>query len=160
MRMQRGVLSVFATLVLSLPVALAAQNASAVASDKAAVLAVVTRLFDAMRAGDSAAVRAVFHPKAAMATAGPRLDIDGVDAFARAVGTPHADQWDERIYAPVIHVDGALATVWTEYSFFIGGKFSHCGTDAFQLVRLDEAWRIFALVDTRRRTGCQTDPSK
>src|SRR6266540_4129161 len=56
------------------------------AQDRAAVLAVVRRLFDGMRSGDSAAVRATFHPKALLATAATRqgksqVQIDTVDAF-------------------------------------------------------------------------------
>lgn len=139
------------------PAALAAQAAPA--AERAAVLATVRGLFDAMRAGDSARVRAAFHPSARLASAlvrdgQPELKLDSVSVFARAVGTPHADVWDERLGATSVHVDGPLAAVWAEYSFYAGPKFSHCGVDAFQLLKTAEGWRIFALADTRQRTGC------
>ena len=35
-----------------------------------------------------------------------------------------------------------IATVWTPYDFWIDGKFSHCGIDAFDLVKTDEGWKI------------------
>ena len=31
---------------------------------------------------------------------------------------------------------------------------SHCGTDAFQLLRTTEGWRIVALADTYQAEGC------
>ena len=135
----------------------AAQQATA---DQAAVLAPLQRLFDAMRAGDSAAVRAVFHPSAFLATAvvrggTPQVQVDTLDAFVRAVGTPHDETWDERVHGEEVRIDGSLATVWTEYSFYAGGKFSHCGVDAFQLARTSDGWRIIALTDTRRSEGCR-----
>lgn len=127
--------------------------------ERAAVLATVHRLFDAMRTGDSAAVRAVFHPAALLATAffrqgSPVLQVDTLEAFIRAVGTPHSEVWDERLHGEEVRIDGPLAAVWTGYSFFAGDKFSHCGVDAFHLARGAEGWRIIALSDTRRRDGC------
>jgi len=128
--------------------------------ERPAVLATIHQLFDGMRNGDSAAVRAAFHPSAYLATAlqsptGPVLRVDTLEAFVQAVGSPHADRWDERLANEEVRIDGPLATVWTEYSFFAGTKFSHCGVDAFQLARTGEGWRIIALTDTRRREGCR-----
>jgi hypothetical protein len=123
------------------------------------VLAVVRGLFDAMRAGDGARVRASFAPEALLGTTRERdgrpvFERDSVEKFARAVGTPHADVWDERLRNTSVRVDGPLAAVWTEYAFFAGTRFSHCGVNAFQLARTAAGWRIVALVDTRQRTGC------
>jgi hypothetical protein len=128
--------------------------------ERQAVLATIHRLFDGMRNGDSAAVRAAFHPSAYLATAlqpptGPVLRIDTLETFIRAVGSPRDQVWDERVGNEEVRMDGPLATVWTEYSFFAGTKFSHCGVDAFQLARTGEGWRIIALTDTRRREGCR-----
>ena len=128
-------------------------------STERAVMAVVTSLFDGMRAGDSAKVRAAFHPQAQLLTARVRdgqasVVVDTLDAFVRAVGTPHAEVWDERLRDTAVHVDGPLAVVWTGYAFYAGTKFSHCGVDAFQLARTAAGWRIVSLADTRQRTGC------
>ena len=145
-------------LALSLLTSSAVQ-AQGAAEDRRAVLAVVQALFDGMRAGDSAAVRATFHPQALLATASlhkgvAAFELDTVDAFVRAVGAAHPEVWDERVRGTRVEIDGPLATVWAEYSFYAGAKFSHCGIDAFQLARDGGAWRIVALTDTRRRDGC------
>jgi 2-iminobutanoate/2-iminopropanoate deaminase len=127
--------------------------------ERAAVLRVVERLFDGMRTGDSAMVRSTFHPNAQLATAVVRqgnaiVEIDTLESFIRAVGTPHDQVWDERLSNTSVEVDGTLASVWTDYSFYLGDKFSHCGVDAFQLAKAGGEWRIVALADTRRRQGC------
>jgi reactive intermediate/imine deaminase len=129
------------------------------ADDRAAVMAVVKRLFDGMRAGDSAMVRSTLHPNAQLATAlirdgKPVVQIDDLNQFIRAIGTPRKEVWDERISNERVEIDGPLASVWTDYSFYVDDTFSHCGVDAFQLARSDGGWRIMALADTRRRQGC------
>lgn len=154
-RLHRGSLTL-AALALLAAAPLTAQSAD---SEKPAVMAVVTRLFDGMRAGDSAMVRSVFHPKASLTTAvvrqgTPTVEFEGIEGFITAVGTPHAEVWDERIKNPQVLVDGTFASVWVDYGFYLGGKFSHCGIDAFQLAKVGTDWKIVALGDTRRRQGC------
>jgi hypothetical protein len=156
-------------LALVLPAAARAQApapavAPAAADERPAVLAVVKALFDAMRKGDSAAVRAVFHPDVQLTTAivrngTPILEVDSLVTFLRAVGTPHDVMWDERTHDEEVRIDGTLAQAWTPYEFWAGPRFSHCGVDAFTLAKTAAGWRIIALSDTRRRTGCQGNAS-
>lgn len=153
-----------AALALGLGAAPAAGHAQSAATatdeDREAVMAVVHRLFDAMRQGDSAMLRSTFHPEARLATAAvregqPILSFEKVDAFAQAIGGKAPDPvWDERLYNEIVHVDGPLATVWTEYDFYAGDRFSHCGVDSFQLARTADGWKIFSIADTRQREGC------
>lgn len=153
--MPRIPLLLVAVVALSSPSPAPAQSTD----ERAAVLRVVTRLFDGMRAGDSAMVRSVFHPRAQLATAIVRqgnavVEVDDLDKFVAAVGTPHAEIWDERLSNTSVQVDGTLASVWTDYSFYLGDRFSHCGVDAFQLGKNGGEWQIVALADTRRKHGC------
>ena len=123
--------------------------------------AVLTRLFDGMRAADSTAVLAAFHPGARLQSAAvgrdgrPRLVDTPVAAFAHAVGTPHAEVWDERVYDVEVKVDGAMATAWVPYTFYAGTTLVHCGVNSAQLWRGPTGWGIVSLLDTRRRTGCR-----
>ena len=153
--MKRILIAVFALAALA-PVQARAQAAAAEDS----VRAVITGLFDAMRTRDSAAVRASFIPEARLHTAvvrqngTPLLREEPVDSFVAAVGAPSDVVWDERIDAWHVRMDGPLAVVTVDYSFYAGPQFSHCGIDAFQLFRGPEGWKIFQLTDTRRRAGC------
>jgi hypothetical protein len=110
----------------------AAPSPAAAQSAEAEIEAVVLRLFDGMRSGDSAVVRSAFHPEARLQSVGERdgavtLRSESVDGFVRAVGTPHPEPWDERIANLEVRVDGDLATAWMDYAFYLGPRFSHCG---------------------------------
>jgi ketosteroid isomerase-like protein len=133
--------------------------------EQTAVIAVIQRMFDAMRAGDSTALRSTFNASAKLQTAftnkegKPMLANENVDEFARAVGTPHKEVYDERIWSYDVRIDGRLASAWTEYSFFLDDKLSHCGVNAFQLFKGENGWKIIQITDTRRRDNCQTEPN-
>jgi len=122
----------------------------------------IKSLFDGMRAGDSTAVRNCFTLDAAMHTTftdkegKASIQTGSVDGFCEAVGTAHDDVWDEKIWSYDIQVDDRLASVWTEYTFFLGDKQSHCGVNAFLLFKSDEGWKIVSLMDTRRRKDCKS----
>ena len=75
-------------------------------------------------------------------------------AFIDFVSKQPIGDADERIRFDMIKVDGPLASVWTPYQFFYKGQFSHCGVNSFQLVRLNNAWKIQYIIDTRRRENC------
>jgi len=146
-------------ILLSLPL-FAPAPARAQGEDEAAVRAVVTRLFDGMRAGDGSVFREVFAADARLQTAAVRRDGTTaltsmqVDSFAAMVSQPRDFVLDERIDAWHVRVDGPLAVVTVDYSFYAGARFSHCGIDAFQLFKAADGWKIFQLTDTRRTTGC------
>jgi hypothetical protein len=145
--------------LLALALALVAGDRSLAAQDtpeQQEVRAVVDRMFNAMRSGDSTALRPLFHPLARLQSVGVRegrtmLRGDSIDPFIRAVGTPHEQVWDERISGVEIRVDGPLATAWMNYAFYLGDRFSHCGVNAFQFVRMEAGWQIIQITDTRRR---------
>lgn len=123
------------------------------------VLAVVQRLFDGMRAADSTAVRSVFHESSRLFSTGerdgtPAVNVIPADRFVAAVGGA-TGQWDERIWDTHVRIDDNLASVWTQYAFYLNGEFSHCGVDAFTLAKTAEGWKIVSLADTRRQEGCR-----
>jgi hypothetical protein len=157
--MRRALVASLVAAAVLLPARAQAQAANA----QSEVMAVVQRLFDGMRAGDSSVVRSVFHSQTRMMTAakGPdgnlRLRVDpGIDGFVKAIGTPRPAPLDERIWNPKVEIDGPLASVWVDYALYVGDKFSHCGIDHFLLVRTDDgAWKIVSIADTRRTEGCK-----
>lgn len=133
---------------------LSAQTASPAERE---ILAVVHSVFDGMRKGDSAMVRAAFHPRARMITMaeGRPLRIEeSANGFISMVGQPRTEVFDEQVSNVRVLVDGAMASVWTDYRFFRGTTFSHCGVNHFLLVRDGSAWQIIELSDTRRREPC------
>lgn len=135
--------------LLALPATASAQTDAA-----DAVRATIDRLFDGMRAGDSTAVRAVFAPGARIQSVqaegdSTALDTRTDDDFVATVGTPRDATWDERIWDVQIQVDGPMATARTPYAFYLGDALSHCGVNAFHLVRRGTTWRILQITYTR-----------
>ena len=124
-------------------------------ADEEAVIAVVVQLFDGMRAGDSDVVRQTLAPEARLVATSTRdgesvLRTVDIDRFVEAIGEPRDEVWDERLWNIEVRIDDNLATVWTEYAFYVGENLSHCGVDAFQLFRSRDGWKIFQIADTRR----------
>jgi hypothetical protein len=136
-------------------------NAQAQNSVEDSVKTAVNRLFEGMKEADGAKVRSAFADSAILQTIG--RDKEGrtvirnqaVAGFADFVGKQKAGAADERIEFGTIRIDGPLAIVWTPYKFYFNGKFSHCGVNSFQLVRLNGEWKIQYLIDTRRKDGCE-----
>ncbi len=128
--------------------------------EKESILYPINQLFAGMKAGDSALVRSVFSTNAILN--GIDKDEKGnasvrkasLKTFLTAIGTPHKEVWNELVWDVTIQQDGELAQVWASYAFYRGNTFSHCGVDAFQLLKQGDGWKIITLIDTRRKENC------
>jgi hypothetical protein len=128
--------------------------------DQEAVKKPINNLFTGMKNGDTALIRSSFAPTGILQTIvktkeGIRVLTEPVDSFLAQVAKPHTEIYDERIIYEVIKIDAELAIAWTPYKFYIGDKFSHCGVNSFQLVKINGIWRIQYIIDTRRKQGCE-----
>lgn len=145
--------------VLALVALIGAAPATPAQDDASDALTVVHRLFEGMRKADSAMVRPLFHAKARMITAAVRNGApvtqveESAEGFIQAIGRPRSEVWDERLSNERVLVDGPLASVWADYTFYRGTTLSHCGVDHFLLVKDGGAWSILEVADTRR-TNC------
>ena len=122
------------------------------ATEENEVLAPVTALFDGMAKRDSEAM------KAALLTGGTMVLMrDGkpaqmtFEAFVGRVARPGTTHIEERIHDPLVRIDHDLAVVWAPFDFLVDGKVDHCGTDLFNLVRVEGKWLIASVADTGRR---------
>jgi hypothetical protein len=144
------------------PPAEAALDSVRRAADRRAILDVVNGMTGAMRRRDTAALRMLFVPGARLVgmrqragASAPHVQALTVEEFAAFVARDSArGPWIERLWEPRVEIDGTLASVWAAYDFHFGTQFSHCGTDAFQLLATAEGWRITALADTYEPAGC------
>ncbi|MDP1843604.1 MAG: nuclear transport factor 2 family protein [Sediminibacterium sp.] len=124
------------------------------------VKATINSLFEAMLEANGAKLKQCFTDSAVLQTitkdkAG--LEVvknDGVLDFVKQINAIPKGLADERIVFGVVKVDGPLAIVWAPYKFYKNGVFSHCGVNSFQLVRLNQQWKIQYLIDTRRKDNC------
>jgi imidazolonepropionase-like amidohydrolase len=140
------------------------------AADRRAILDVVNGMTTAMRRRDTATLRALFVPGAKLLGMRQRRGADAphvqaltADDFAAFVARDSSrGAWVERLWEPKVEVRRPLATVWAPYDFHFDTTFSHCGVDAFQLLRTAEGWRIASLADTYETAGCpeRTPPAR
>lgn len=143
-------------LICCLPFALSAQTNTAEEDVKATILG----FFDAMRAADSAGLRTYFMEGAKLQRAvyneeGEAIVSPGdIENFIRSVGSYPAGTLDERLFSMIIQVDEPLATAWTDFTFYAGGKRSHCGVNAFQLIHTADGWKFLNIIDTSRKEDC------
>ena len=125
------------------------------------VKTVVNNLFTAMKNGDAALLKNVFADTAILQTivneksGNTVIKNENIAEFIDFVSKQPKGAADEQISFGSIKIDGDLASVWTPYKFYYNGKFSHCGVNSFQLVRLKKEWKIQFLIDTRRRINCE-----
>jgi len=124
---------------------------------KDSVKAVINKLFEAMKNSDAKSLQECFADSAILQTVtrSGKMRTDAVKDFVSQISSLPKDSADERITFDVVKVDNGLATAWTPYQFYYAGKFSHCGVNSFQLVRLNGLWKIQYLIDTRRRVNCK-----
>ncbi len=138
------------------------QEIATLSKEQAAIGAIKT-LFDGMRAGDSTVLRSVLHPDAHLQSSFtnkegiPVLRGGSVDRWVASVGTPHEEIYDEKIWSYKVRIDDNLASVWTEYTFYLGEKLSHCGVNAFHLANTADGWKVSHITDTRRKENCITE---
>ena len=148
-------------LLLALVAGASPARAQKAPTDAEAVKQTITTFFDGMRRGDSTLVRRTLAPGAVLHGIGEKpgqpatLQTESLSGFLKAVGTPHPAVWDERVQFERVLIDANLASVWAPYEFYLGPKFSHCGYDSFQLVKLAGGWKIAHIIDTRRKEKCK-----
>lgn len=129
-------------------------------SEEEGVKKAVNLLFDGMRKSDSTLIKAAFNQGAILQTivktkaGNNEVKSTDLNLFIKSIAKPHPDVYDERIVFTKILIDDGLASVWTDYKFYIGDKFSHCGVNSFQLVKVGNDWKIAYLIDTRRKDNC------
>ena len=129
------------------------------ATDREAILTTVQKVFDAMRTRDTALLSQAFDSTARLVGVSnrgtPSVSLTAPSQFGAAIArAPAGDVWNERIYDPEVRIDGNVAQVWAYYTFHRNAAFSHCGIDAFMLVKVGSTWKITQLADSRRTEGC------
>jgi hypothetical protein len=136
----------------SMSAGLMAVAMQAATPEEQAVLVPVKAMFDGMSKRDAAAIKAPLLPGGTMV-----LMRDGkpaqmtLESFADRVGRPGTTKIEERIHDPLVRIDNDLAVVWAPFEFLVDGKVDHCGTDLFNLVRMDGKWLIASVADTGRK---------
>jgi hypothetical protein len=141
--------TILLTMIFSIFVSTAfAQNSKT--EDIKAASDIPDRLFAAMREKNFEAIRNIFMAEGQLVAVDKPRTGEGVsktrvftaDAFAKMISESKAGEFVEKMPDKDIKITGDLATVSGRYTFYVGDKFSHCGTNIFNLVRTETGWRV------------------
>ena len=125
------------------------------------IKAVINKMFTGMKNSDTAMVKECFTETAFMQTFGKNkegktiITTDTPSDFAKIIATIPAGAANEQIVFKDLKIDGPMAAVWTPFKLYFNGKFYSCGVNSFQLVRIDNVWKIQYILDTRRKNNCE-----
>lgn len=118
---------------------------------------VIETFFDGFHAKDSTKIKSVCDPKMILqsiseSAKGNILSNESANQFYKSIASISADlNFHEKIIDYTIQTDGSMAHAWTPYEFYINGKLSHKGVNAFTLFKEKEDWKIIYIIDTRRK---------
>ena len=122
---------------------------------------VINMMFTGMKNSDTVLVKSCFTETAVLQTFGKDkegktiITTDSPSDFAKFIATIPAGAADEQIVFKDLKIDGPMAAVWTPFKLYFNGKFYSCGVNSFQLVRLNNEWKIQYILDTRRKNNCE-----
>ena len=127
-------------------------------SEKEAVMTTVQTFFSAMSARDTSLTRALFLPE------GQYFSIKEDSSHVSIRNTTRAeyvnslasssDHWLEKMREPEVLIHDRVAILWTKYDFYRNGKWSHCGVDAFSLLKTAQGWKIVGFIYTVEHIDC------
>ena len=129
------------------------------ADDSKDALAVVNKLWEAMTAHKPADIVALHTAEAQLVAIIKNKEGKSVirtlkaEEFAKGFAEKKGEILED-MYAPKVETSGDFAQVYGRYVFFVDGKVSHCGVNAFHLVRTDAGWKIAGAASTIDRQAC------
>lgn len=83
---------------------------------------------------------------------GNQLSGQPLAVFYKSVASiPERIKINEKLLSFTTQADGTLGHAWTPYEFYIDGKLSHTGVNAFTLFKEKDVWKIVHIIDTRRK---------
>ncbi|WMN05923.1 nuclear transport factor 2 family protein [Marivirga arenosa] len=130
-------------------------------SDSIAIMSIIEDVFDGMRESDTSKMAPYFHESAQMqslvvsAEGNNVSKLSGPEGWLNAVANNNSGTvWNEQVNNIKIISDGAVATAWMDYTFYLGDQLSHCGINSFQFIKMNEKWKIIYIIDSRFKNKC------
>ncbi|MEP6622300.1 MAG: hypothetical protein ABJE47_23460 [bacterium] len=155
---------VLAAALTLLPFLLFAPESRAQGADEntKAAIAVADSVLVALSSGDNATLKRLTLDSAIVGGAGVRNGVErlSVGAWARYTSRTGPSDFTERGFGATARVQDRVAQVWVPYDLYTGKTWSHCGVDAFTLIKSDGRWRVASLIYTiEQPPACQKHPA-
>ena len=131
-------------------------------AESRAVIAIADSVLAALTSGDNATLARLTIDSAVVGGVGLR---DGVErmslrSWGLYVNRTGPSTFTERGFDATARVQDRVAQVWVPYDLYVGTTWSHCGVDAFTLMKSGGGWRVAALIYTiEQPPACRRHPS-
>jgi hypothetical protein len=148
----------FALAALILAPKLRAQNADV---DTRAAIAVADSVLAALSSGDNATLKRLTLDSAIVGGVGERNGVErtSLTSWARYTSRTGSD-FTERGFGATARGQGRVAQVWMPYDLYVEKTWSHCGVDAFTLMKTEGRWRVASLIYTiEQPPACRKHPA-
>lgn len=128
--------------------------------DSVQIAEIIHSVFDGMRESDTSKMAPYMHSNVKMQSLNVGENnnkisqLNGAQGWLNAVANNEGTVWDEQIDNLRINSDGAVATAWMDYKFYLGDQLSHCGINSFQFIKIDGKWKIIYIIDSRKKKKC------
>ena len=125
-------------------------------------IAVADSVLVALSSGDNATLKRLTLDSAIVGGAGVRNGVErlSVGSWVRFTSRTGPSEFTERGFGATARVQDRVAQVWVPYDLYIGKTWSHCGVDAFTLLKSDGRWRVASLIYTiEQPPACQKHPA-
>ena len=119
---------------------------------------VIETFFEAFHQKDTTSLKDFFMHDARLTSVqnsigGVKAKEESIEDFIKAIGSiPDDLSFEERLLDFNVVDASGMTLVLTPYEFYVNGRFSHCGTNVFTLVKKESKWKILALYDTRNKS--------
>jgi hypothetical protein len=149
-------------LVLVLAGSAQSARAQAVDAESKAAIAVADSVLAALTSGDNTTLGRLTLDSSVVGGVGTR---DGVERLSLRtwglyVNRTGPSTFTERGFDATARVQDHVAQVWVPYDLYVGDKWSHCGVDAFTLMKVEGHWRVAALIYTiEQPPACRKHPA-
>jgi hypothetical protein len=137
-------------------------RAQVIGADATAAIAVADSVLVALSRGDHVTLARLVLDSSVVGGAGLR---DGVERLSLRTWILYINRtgpgtFTERGFDATARVQDRVAQVWMPYDLYVGDKWSHCGVDAFTLMKREGQWRVAALTYTiEQPPACRKHPA-
>jgi hypothetical protein len=119
----------------------------------------INTFFTGMQNKDTASIRTLLTPSIFMQTVATNkkgetvLISEKIEGWFNQIVTlpPSIKKLEEKITFDNILVDNGMAMAWTPFTLYINDTIYSCGVNMFQLVKLNNQWKVNYIIDTRRK---------
>ncbi len=131
--------------------------------DKAALLALAEKAFDAVHSQNPDDWRAIqladgvaisFRQDPDGPPGAQKMRLISNEAFLTRIAPNDHDYRERWTSEPTVMIRGPIAVIWGEFEFTIDGEFSHCGVNSIDAVKIEETWKISNFTWTVETEGC------